>query len=621
MEENFRKVRVLSPDVARKIAAGEVIDRPNAIIRELLDNAIDAGASFIQVEISGGGIDKIRIIDDGYGMTKEDLVNCAYPHSTSKIVSDRDLMSLSTLGFRGEALSSIAAVSRLEIRSARRGSDGWKLEAYLTEKHVVTPDQIAKGTIVETMSLFENFPARRVFLKKPNSEAIMCRQTFIEKAIPWNGIGFKFTVDGKVKLDLPAGQSRISRFLECLSINENECFFHEVEHREDDFSFTVVLGDTNVFRNDRKQIYTFVNGRRIFEYSLVQAVEYGAKGYFPNGTFPVACLYLDIDPSLVDFNIHPAKKEVKFSDAAPIHKAISTAVRDFFRNLSVSEMIDSSISFDKPSDDTAEDNEKLSLDRGPREEKIIPHTDSSAYVKRIASVLEGGFKSHSGQNRSFNDRKELFDYEENAIKEPSKQGKLSSVSFRESNLTGETSSDYDFKYLGQTLGCFLIAERNGKVYFIDQHAAHERILFDRFMQRTGEKQKLLFPYVIETQSESDDGYLLSIMDKLYEAGFEFENSGGGRWECSAVPAQWKGSEEDLYEDLLSKHTEPDEILYSVAATNACRSAVKDGDVLDRYRAEKIVEGAFLLKDPHCPHGRPVFTSLSKDDLFQKVRRT
>lgn len=170
-------VRTLNPEVARKIAAGEVIDRPNAIVRELLDNAIDSGATSITVEILGGGIDSIRVIDNGSGMTKEDLQNCAHPHATSKISTEVDLMNLSTLGFRGEALASIASVARLSIKSGT-----WKMRASITEDHILEPIAEIKGTIVQAEGLFENFPARRMFLKRPSTEALMCKNTFLEKS-------------------------------------------------------------------------------------------------------------------------------------------------------------------------------------------------------------------------------------------------------------------------------------------------------------------------------------------------------------------------------------------------------------------------------------------------------
>ena len=267
-------VKALNAEVARKIAAGEVIDRPNAIVRELMDNAIDSGAQNITVEISGGGIEKIRIIDDGSGMTKDDLQNCARPHATSKISREEDLLKLSTLGFRGEALSSIAAVSRLSIISG-----GWKMRASITEDHIIEGASETKGTIVQSEGLFENFPARRQFLKRAATEALMCRNTFIEKSLCRTDIAFRFIQDGEIKIDLPKNQSLKERFVSASSYSEDTALFSEIKNQashftdeKPDWEFTLVVGEPAVFRTSKKDIFIYVNGRRIQEYSLVNPV-------------------------------------------------------------------------------------------------------------------------------------------------------------------------------------------------------------------------------------------------------------------------------------------------------------------------------------------------------------
>ena len=272
------RVHTLSPEVARKIAAGEVIDRPNAIVRELMDNAVDSGATSIRVELTGGGIERVRVIDNGCGMSKEDLLACARPHATSKITSETDLLTLSTLGFRGEALASMAAVSRLLIQSG-----GWKMNASITQDHLLTPTAQTEGTIVQTEALFENVPARRMFLKREASEGLLCRATFEEKALPRPDIAFSLYMDGEEKLTLPQGQSLIERFTQTLSLFEQSDLFYEIKNQAADksWSFSLIIGEPSVSRANRKNIYIYVNGRRIQEYSLMQAIEYGCQGYFP----------------------------------------------------------------------------------------------------------------------------------------------------------------------------------------------------------------------------------------------------------------------------------------------------------------------------------------------------
>ena len=607
---NRRAIKQLSADVARKIAAGEVIDRPAAIIRELLDNAVDSGADTISAEIEGGGIDKIRIVDNGCGMTQEDLAACARPHATSKISTETDLLNLTTLGFRGEALASIAAVSRLEITSG-----GYKMRASVTEDHIIEPSQPVKGTIVQSQALFENFPARRLFLKRPASETMMCRATFIEKTLPRPDISFRLTIDGDVKLDLPAGQTLSTRFVQALDLPENASLFYEITGKADTSSFRLVIGDPSVTRQDRKFIYIFVNGRRITEYSLMQAVEYGCQGYFPNGLHPAAALFVQIDPSQVDFNIHPAKKEARFQDISGLHHAVSTAVRDFFKAYTLKAVTQ---------ENREEESERQSFLFGNPDTAHAPHSTFSA---RPADQVPSGSSMSAADMRS-----RFFSPSSAAV--PAQAEATDTYSFTNSRRTqpadtcalaeaaGQAAANPgSFKYIGSALGVFLIAEKDSTLYIIDQHAAHERILFNKIMETAGRRQKLLVPYVVETASSSDDAYLENIKDELEEAGYSVTNCGNGRWEFSSVPERWQGTEDDLSRALLDKRLNPGEIQYTLAATSACKAAVKDGYILDSTTAARLAREALDLPDPHCPHGRPIYTAITREQLFALVKRT
>ena len=632
-----KRVRLLDAEVARKIAAGEVIDRPNAIIRELMDNAVDSGATKIDVEIEGGGIEKIRVVDNGCGMSKEDLMQCARPHATSKISTETDLLHLSTLGFRGEALSSMAAVSRLEIISG-----GNKMNASVTEDHLITPTSKTEGTIVQTKGLFENFPARRQFLKRPASEGIMCRGTFEEKVLPRPDIAFTFTSEGEEKLNLPAGQTLKERFVQVNQYFENEELFYEitVEKPSDKFSFTLIIGEPSVTRSNRKDISIYVNGRKIQEYSLIQAIVYGTQGYFPNGSFPVACLFVQIDSSLVDFNIHPAKREARFKDINSLHHEVSTATRNFFRQYTVKTMLaeneapamdNSSIAQLAFNTDISETN-KISAFETPDlyfEEKnsVVskytiksPADTSVSYVDVKRSSGNFSSSSPSGNRTKFFGESSPLSKEprENFMPEVSYKPNFFPDNFAKSNIEKEEDG---FHFVGCTMGTFLIAEKNGTLYIIDQHAAHERMLYDRLMAEAKEKQNLLVPYTIQTDSEADDKYIEAIKDKLKETGFECKNCGNGRWEFSTVPARWKGKEEDLKKDVLDRRVNPADIMNNVIASTACRTAVMDGTVLDNQTAAEIARGALELPDPHCPHGRPVFTTITRTQLFSLVKRT
>ena len=624
-----RPVRSLNPEVARKIAAGEVIDRPNAIVRELMDNAIDAGAKNITVEISGGGIDKIRIIDDGSGMTEDDLRNCARPHATSKISSEVDLMNLSTLGFRGEALASVAAVARLSIQSG-----GYKMRASITEDHIIEASTPLKGTIVESQGLFENFPARRQFLKRPATEGIMCRNTFIEKALARPDIAFRFVADGETKIDLPAGQSLKDRFVMANSYSEGPELFYEFGQSSGgsspDWAFTVVIGEPAVSRSNKKEIYIYANGRRIQEYSLVQAVEYGGQGFFPNGTYPVAAVFAQIRPDLIDFNIHPAKREARFADISALHHGLSSTIRNFFHQYTYS-----NFSEDKPADE----NRPQEFDFTPEaQDSPAKASDEALYEKHIS------YKASETKAQSLSDFRSKY----LGIKSGTSQdsGRLwtpdTKASFTSSQSRGQTGSlaqealeaaslsasnempqKKNVRYIGSCLGTFLLAEKNNCLYMIDQHAVHERILFDRLMNSQGKsgRQALLIPYKIKTESKTQDKQLEKLKNELTRIGFETEHVSDGLWEIKTIPERWTGTEYDLRTLLFVKQVEPQEIIRSIAAMTACKAAVKDGYVLDDLTAARLVEQAFTLEDPHCPHGRPIYTVISREKLFELVKRT
>lgn len=607
---NERRVKLLNAEVARKIAAGEVIDRPNAIIRELIDNAVDSGATRISVEIEGGGIEKIRIVDNGCGMSKEDLETCAHPHATSKISTETDLLNLSTLGFRGEALASMAAVSRLQITSG-----GWRMNASVTEDHLLTPCTPVKGTIVQTAGLFENFPARRQFLKRPGSEGTMCRSTFEEKVLPRPDIEFSFSNDGEEKLRLKPVKTLKERFVQTMEFFETEDLFYQIDHEDtkNGFSFSLIIGEPSVARSSRKDICIYVNGRKIQEYSLVQAITYGTQGYFPNGTYPVACIFIKMDPSLVDFNIHPAKKEARFSDINTLHHAVSSATKEFFKKYTVQTMVSQAQDIEEPQNGT------LTFE----EEPSVPHDFISSKVSSIWSrqtpvKTETKSVSFSTNHQSMaRDSRSSFFSSAPEIKPAPDMHK----NYIPDDFSATEKYTENFHFIGSALGTFILAEKNGTLFIIDQHAAHERILYNQIMEETSQKQELLVPYAITADSPADDNYIRAIQEKLAECGFTCKDCGNGRWEFSSVPVRWKGTEADLKKDILDRRVSPADMINSIAASTACRRAVMDGTVLDRETAAQIAKQALELPDPHCPHGRPVFTAITRSQLFGLVKRT
>ncbi len=619
-EKERRKVKILNAETARKIAAGEVIDRPASIVRELLDNAVDSGATEINVEIEGGGIDKIRVQDNGCGMSREDLAVAAHPHATSKISSDTDLLNLTTLGFRGEALASIAAVARLTISSGE-----WKMRCSITEDHIIEPRSPIAGTVVSSENLFENFPARRQFLKRPASETKMCRQTFLEKALPRPDIAFRLSVDGQLRNDFRAGQSLRERFYEALGIQQSPDLFYEIKGSGAVFSFSLVVGDPCVARQDRKDIYIYVNGRRIAEYSLVQAIEYGTQGYFPNGTHPAAALFAQVQPDMVDFNIHPAKKEARFKDIAGLHHGVSSALREFFRALSVRQMksgLDgteeerqNAFSFSKESFESPKSAASLSdlADLASGQQIAASERGNDKYVAAASWPYDKSAQSwSSGQSPAAQSWPSgaLPSYGAGRaprIAERPQNLRVASPAFSASQQIAasergndkyvaaaswahDKSSDaaafqqsYEspksaagFKYIGRALGTFIIVEKNKTLYFVDQHAAHERYLFNKIMDGQTQRQPLLVPEKIELESEADDQYMASIADELKRYGFECERAGDARWTFNSFNSLWKGGIIELKKLIFEKRIEPKELIRKIAAMAACRSPLLDG---------------------------------------------
>ncbi len=641
-------VKSLNPEVARKIAAGEVIDRPNAIIRELMDNSIDSGATSITVEIAGGGIDKIRILDNGCGMTKEDLQNCARPHATSKISTEVDLMNLSTLGFRGEALASIAAVARLSIISG-----GWKMRASITEDHILEAVAPTQGTIVQSEGLFENFPARRQFLKRNATEGLMCKNTFIEKAMARPDIAFRFIQDGQTKIDLPANQSIKDRFILANSYSEAPELFYQLSNSSGgetpDWSFDLVIGEPAVSRSNKKEINIYTNGRKIQEYSLVQAVEYGGQGFFPNGTYPVAAVFIKVRPDLVDFNIHPAKKEARFYDISALHHGLSSTIKAFFQQYTYANFQE-----DKPTDEirnqefdfnslyplnsnnsanssnSISSNTKsfsLNLSKPSFNSMSVIEDKVSNYTKdSIGTKSSPIYERHISYKTSETKNQNLSDFRSKylGIKTSNAQELSDRASLVQAALDAQNDqAPAKIKYIGPCLGTFLLAEKNNCLYIIDQHAVHERILFDQLMNNQGQasRQALLIPYKIHTESKSQDNQLEKLKEQLGKIGFETKKVSDGEWEVTSIPDRWTGTEYDFRTLIFVKHVEPQEIIRSIAAMTACKAAVKDGYILDDQAATKLVEAAFTLEDPHCPHGRPIYTVISREKLFELVKRT
>lgn len=591
------RVRILPPETAKRIAAGEVIERPASALRELLDNALDAGADSIVVELTAGGTELIRVTDNGCGMDREDLTLAAQPHATSKIRDADDLLSLSTLGFRGEALASMAAVARLEIISATEDDQAWRLRAGPGMEKRIERCSGSRGTTVSVAELFGNFPARKGFLKRPAAETAACRQVFLEKALAFPERSFRLVSDGRLLAGLLPG-GLLERVLAASYADIDPVFVRELAAKGHGYSLRLVAGLPDVYRSDRRHIQIFVNKRRVQEYALAQAAEYAYRGALPGGAWPFVYVFLDVDPALADFNIHPAKREVRLKNLDELRSGIIRTLRDF--------MADRARPVAAPS-------------FGSIPQGIGGQGSSAQSIGFPNPAQDGGslLFGEAGSAYSFMQRADVS----------GSPGQAHQVRVEHQPLapddeprTGQAFNGGAFRYLGQALGVFLVCEAGDELWLLDMHAAHERIIFDQLMAGPVPRQELLVPILREPESDDEDRWLSENRETLARAGYAMVREGSA-WLLTAMPAAVPGSKAGGFFELLRSRPNPEDLYRAVAASSACRAAVMDGDRLEPEAARSLIARAVALPDPHCPHGRPIWVRLSRDELYRAVRRT
>ncbi|MFZ4615489.1 MAG: DNA mismatch repair endonuclease MutL [Rectinemataceae bacterium] len=579
------RIQVLPPETARLIAAGEVIDRPASLLRELLDNAIDAGASDIQVEIQGGGSTSVLVIDDGMGMDADDLALSILPHATSKIRGTDDLLTARSLGFRGEALASIAAAARLEITSrSAETPEARRLVSRPGSAPTMEATHGRQGTRVLVEGLFDNFPARRQFQKRAQTEASLCRQVFADKALAHPAVSLRFTSEGRTLDRLPACESLRERVL-AFHDDPGEALVHEPRFTGQGFEGRAVLASPAFYRADRRFMQVFVNRRRIQDYSLVSGLDQAFEGLLPGGAHPFAFLFIEMDPSLADFNIHPAKREVRFRDPGALRHAVTAGLSSFLRGLV------------RARPERVEAGEEIG-DSHPAFD-FGRHSGGSWYAP-----LPGSSEGPPGQGWDSLLRERPFSPQ---------------VPPRGTDTLGTEPGLADrLCYLGTTMELFLIVESGDSLYLIDQHAAHERLLFDELSSGKPAIQELLVPILHEAESDEEDARIAAMAEVIAGAGFGLERTGEGSWALVSLPALLAADPMGALRELLDcPEADPRK---AALATTACRAAVKDGDRLEPAAALELARRALALPEPRCPHGRPVWIRLTRADLFRAVRR-
>ncbi len=567
-----RRITILRDSVALRIAAGEVIERPYSIVRELLDNAIDSGASAVDVYIEKGGLDSIRVIDNGNGMEPEDLKICFFPHSTSKITEIEDLDSLATLGFRGEALASIASCAHLEVTSSPTGEEAFKISVQDSRYNGLSPAKGKKGTLVTVSKLFYSLPARKKFLKRSSSEALLCKKMFIEKALPFNTIAFRYYQDRELKLFFPASTLK-ERILNAYPGILHKDLIHEMNKEYDSFSLTIIAADPSLSRKDRRYIQIFINNRRISDFSLVQAVEYGFSEFLPGGNYPLAFIFITINASLIDFNIHPTKKEVRIKNTAEIHHAIVTTLKNHLQR------------------------------QGNGFRKTTP---PSFPENRTFSAFDSSGQYHNNQPKIHFSLPSLV--------------REFPPSYQEETGQRNRNDSLPFQYIGQIFNLFLVVEKGEEIFFIDQHASHEKILFNEFLEKQETIQELLVPLIFTVEKEIDSR--IDHSNTAYRnMGILLERISENEWALKGIPEKCIGQEHTIVNFIRKQSGTVKDLKTALYADMACKTAIKDGEVLDSVTAVELIKKVFALKNARCPHGRPLWFQISRDELFKQVGRT
>jgi DNA mismatch repair protein MutL len=593
------EIKLLNDVLISQIAAGEVVERPSNAIKELVENSIDAGAKNISVEVEEGGKKLIRVIDDGKGIFKEDLELAVMRHATSKIHEEKDLFELFTLGFRGEALSSIASVSKLNIKSRKEGEmSGFSLNVNGGELENKMEVAMNTGTTVTARELFFNTPARRKFLKSDSSEIANISLALYGIALSYPGISFKLTHNAKKVFNLSSVSSFKSRIIDVFGESLNEAllpvFFDGVEFKMDGF-----IGKPTVSRSNTKQQFLFVNGRSVKHAGISALIKQAYHSMLMEHKNPAFFINLRIDPKLIDVNVHPKKSEIRFLNQQEILSVVYKMVKKALEqnNLMPKGLI---------SDMSGEDFFKTSFERNP-----IPEQSSSTF--KMPSI------SYSG-----NTKKDSLNFTRDFLK-PATLPDLD-----ERNHSGLFQNT--IKVFTQINNSYIIAEDNGEIVLIDQHAGHERVLFEKFMDQfeNAEKQtqNLLIPQLIELAPDEK-----IIMEENLEIftnlGFDIESFGGNSVNISGVPKFLanenleeiiKGVVDDLINNFkASKFQGKSEAIITYMS---CRGAIKFGQKLSEPEMTALITQMKDLKRPYtCPHGRPTMISLNMDSLEKMFGRS
>ncbi len=636
------EIKILSEDTIDKIAAGEVVERPMSVVKELVENAMDAGSTAITVEIKNSGIDLIRVTDNGHGIEAEEIRLAFARHATSKIRSAEDLTSLSSMGFRGEALSSIAAVAQVEVITKTKDSltgVRYSIEGAIEKdfEEVGAPD----GTTFLVKNLFFNTPVRRKFLKQPQTEGSYVAELLERLAMSRPDISFKFMQNSQVKFHTP-GNGDLKEVIYRIYGREIANHLIPIEVNDDKLSLKGFLGKPEINRSNRNFEHYFINSRYVKSKVLAKAIEDGYKQYVMQHKFPFVVLHFSMEAEDVDVNVHPTKMEVRFSDEQYVYKTVVQSIINTFRS---KELIVNA-TFGKDTKVSKKDDMPV-YDKAKVPEPYMPKVDTKLASNDLGLPVTPPVKKANPFVLNFDETKDekpsepVFVIKEPALEEIYKPAEPEkplvkiqiteveqSTLFEEQFLSQEAKETYEI--LGQIFGTYWIVSYAEKMYMIDQHAAHEKVKYERLVKAIAEKQVLtqsIMPPVVLQTSAKEEQIVLEHMDAFLRMGFEIEEFGDHAFCLRAVPVDLYGcSYQELFRELLDEMmggplTGTPEVVMNKLASMACKAAVKGNMKISHTEAVKLIDELLTLENPyHCPHGRPTIISMTKQEIEKKFKR-
>ncbi len=644
------EIMLLNQETIDKIAAGEVVERPSSVVKELVENAIDAKATAITVEIKEGGISFIRITDNGCGIEKKQVPIAFLRHSTSKIRSVEDLLNIHSLGFRGEALSSIAAVAQVELitktydelTGTRYVIEGSKEVA---DEEIGAPD----GTTFIVRNLFYNVPARRKFLKTAQTEGGYISDLMERMALSHPDVSFKFINNGQTKLHTSGNG------------NEKDLIYHiygrditasvlKVEQQTELFQIRGFIGKPMVSRGNRNYENYFINGRYIKSALLSKAVEEAYKGFLMQHQYPFCVLYFDIHSDLLDVNVHPTKMELRFSQNEQIYRLLYEIIRntlthkDFIPEVPVEEKKTAAApEIKEPAPEPFEvrrlnEIRKAVAADSPYEPKYPSYTKKSS-TDVFFSRMKQNTKSPLTAKEESLFAKPLASTPE--TEDVPKEDSVSMVREPDIPYVQQTLEQIDshfltkdarkkHKIIGQLFDTYWLVEFEDKLFVIDQHAAHEKVLYEKTMKKVREQlfsSQAVSPPIILSLNQEEIAAMERYQDELTRFGYEIEPFGGKEYAITAIPADFSDIDmRSMFLELLNDFTElsgkttPELILEKVASMS-CKAAVKGNNRLSRAEIETLIDELLQLDNPYnCPHGRPTIISMSKYEIEKKFKR-